>query len=207
MAHLTERFVDLLQGTLPQSEQSDAAAHLASCQECARSLAAMRQVEAAVLLSAPAEKPPAHIAARLAQTVGGKRRFAHYEAQIAELFDMSPAEAAALLERLDDREGWEPGPSPGVEVMPVIAGERLQGALTAMVRIPPGERFPVHTHRGEEINFVLQGGFSENGRPVWRGDRVVEADGSSHDQVGLEGLDCLCATVIHGFVEFAPEAA
>ena len=207
MDHLTEQFLDILLGALPAKEQQAADAHLASCSECSQALLEQQRIQDAVLAAAPEEVPPSRIGENLAQAVQGRERFAHFVGRVSQLFDLSEAEAAAVLQRVDQREGWEPGPGSGTEVMPVAAGKRLDGALTAMVRISPGGRIPQHFHRGEEINLVIQGGFSEHGREVWRGDLVVESDGSAHEQIGMVGIDCIAAVVVHGFIEFEPEPA
>ena len=41
----------------------------------------------------------------------------------------------------------------------------------AFVRLPPGSRFPQHTHHGHEWNLVLEGGLREgSGRETWPGE-------------------------------------
>jgi putative transcriptional regulator len=78
--------------------------------------------------------------------------------------------------------------------------------LAAFVRLPPGVRFPKHTHHGHEWNLVLEGGLREGtGRETWPGEVLEMHEGSTHDFEALEGPACIAAALIDGVTSFEEE--
>lgn len=163
-------------------------------------------VAALGLDEAPAA-PASTLRARLLASVGRGGRYGKFCDRVARLFDLSVADAEALLARLEAGDAWSPFLVPGIDVIPVAAGPKFAGGIALIARIPPGVRFPDHVHKGEERMFILDGGLREDGgAEVWRGDELVSADGSAHTFVAVERDDargpCIAATLVEGVVDF-----
>lgn len=69
---------------------------------------------------------------------------------------------------------------------------------TRLMRIQPGVAMPRHTHGGDEVTLVLEGGYSDADGHYGRGD-VQTADPSiDHQPVADEGEPCICLVVSDG---------
>jgi putative transcriptional regulator len=142
-----------------------------------------------------AEAPPAGGVQRLLERTR-KGRLSFFVAQVASLFDLSTEAAAELLARAERNEGWEEGPAPGIQIIKVNAGPKLPEAMTALVKLSSGAKFPLHPHFGPERVMVLEGGYRDStGVEVWRGEVQEMAPGTEHDFVAFDGIGCLCASV------------
>lgn len=182
-------------GTLSASERAEVQAALEANPALAARLAELDGSMSAVGLALPAPQLPWK---RVSAELEGSKRFAHQLAALAEHFDLSLDDAGALAARLDDASQWGEGPAPGVELLPVAAGPKWAGYVTTMVRIAPGAQLPLHTHGSREQVLVLEGGYrdDQSGVEFWRGEVDVREQGTSHSFTALEGLACLCASVV-----------
>jgi putative transcriptional regulator len=123
-------------------------------------------------------------------------RLSFFVSEVASLFDLSTEAAAELLGRAERDEGWEEGPAPGVLIMTVNAGPKVPEAMTALVKLSAGAKFPLHPHLGPERVMVLEGGYRDStGVEVWRGEVQEMPPGSEHDFVAFDGIGCVCASV------------
>ncbi len=184
---------DYVFGTASAAERAQVEAAVASSVAVA---ARLRDLETSMSeLNAGLVAPPAawkRVAARLE----GGQRFGHLVPQLAELFDVPPAEAQVLLDALDGHDGWFDGPGPGLSIFPVMAGPRCDGFMAAVLKLQPGAVFPHHEHGATERVLVLEGGYRDvSGAEFWRGALDVRAPGTAHHFTALEGLPCLCASV------------
>jgi len=83
--------------------------------------------------------------------------------------------------------------APGLEAIDLL--EDHEGYTTRLLRIAAGKGMPMHTHTGDEMTLVLDGGFSDESGSYHRGD-VAIADGTvEHRPVADPGVDCVCLTV------------
>ncbi|MDX2012466.1 MAG: cupin domain-containing protein [Myxococcaceae bacterium] len=157
----------------------------------------LRELEDAMRLVGVGLEAPKRPWAKVEQSLSGGRRFEHLVPKVAELFDVDEAAARALVESIDGAEGWGEGPAPGVMLLPVAAGPRCDGFMTALVRLEPGAQLPFHRHADRERVLVLEGGYrdDQSGSEFWRGELDVREDGSSHSFTALEGVPCICASV------------
>ena len=117
---------------------------------------------------------------------------------------MAPGALEAALARLDQppvapavAPPVAPSPDIPAPLRPLLSGDldhqrwvrRLRGIseldlgvgseTTALLRIAPDRRVPIHTHRGSEMSVVLQGGYSDALGTFEVGD-FVELDGNVH---------------------------
>lgn len=142
-----------------------------------------------------AEAPPRGGVERLLSRAR-QGRLSFFVSQVATLFDLSTEAATELLRRAEKNEGWEEGPAPGVRIMTVNAGPKLPEAMTALVKLSAGAKFPLHPHFGPERVMVLEGGYRDStGVEVWRGEVHEMAPGTEHDFVAFDGIGCVCASV------------
>jgi putative transcriptional regulator len=203
MDHLDDILPELLLGTLESSAQQAAERHLARCERCRGELARLApSVEGLTALVVP-EVPPPAVLERVVARMEAPGRFARFAEQVAVLLDVTRERALAMLESLSEPSAWLPGPTDEILLVPVETGPAKAGMLAAFVRVPPGQRFPRHTHHGREWNLVLEGGIREDsGREVWPGELLEKEEGSVHDFTALEGPSCIAASVIDGVTSF-----
>jgi len=152
---------------------------------------ALSSAPAARLGSAPAGR------ARLLAALETTHRFDDLEAEVAELLDLPPAEAARLLLDVDRASVWEPGPHAQCQLFHVRGGPHVADAVTGFVRIDPTAGFPEHEHLGPESVLVLQGAFRDaDGRVVRAGELARMPAGSSHAFEVVGDLPLLYLAVI-----------
>ncbi len=208
MSHLDDILPELLLGTLDPPARQAAERHLASCERCQTEAARLAPaLSGLTALVAPVE-PPAGVLAQVMGQMEGPGRFARFADKVAAFFDVTREKALAVLESLSEPSAWLPGPTEEIQLLPVETGPAKAGMLAAFVRLPPGVRFPRHTHHGHEWNLVLEGGLREDsGAETWPGELLEKEEGSAHDFTALEGPACIAASLIDGVTSFEEEPA
>ena len=178
MNHLDDILPELLLGTLELPARQAAERHLATCERCRAEVGpAVARGDGLTALVSP-EEPPPGVLARVVGEMEGPGRFARFAEKVAALMDLTREKALAVLESLSNPDVWLPGPAEGIQLLPVETGPAKQGMLAAFVRLPPGVRFPRHTHHGREWNLVLEGGFREgSGHEVVAGRAAGDGGG------------------------------
>ncbi|MDC0712909.1 cupin domain-containing protein [Stigmatella sp. ncwal1] len=206
MNHLDDILPDLLLGTLSPEGQRTAEQHLSTCELCRAEVARLSaSLDRLASLAVPTDPPPG-VLDRIVGEMEGPGRFHRFVKEIAAFFDLSEAQAQRVLSDLDTPTSWVPGPTQGIQMMPVEAGPAKAGMLAAFVRMRPGARFPLHTHLGREWNFVLEGGIQAgSGREFWPGETLEMGEGSSHTFTALAGPACTAATLLDGVASFDEE--
>jgi len=126
-------------------------------------------------------------------------RYAPFFDRISLVWDLPVARVEAELERAKLPEAWRKTSLPGLRLMDVSGGEKVQGADVHLVRFSPGMRFPRHRHPGDEALFVLEGSYRDSsGRIVGPGDLQEMAAGTEHGFVVARGEPCFAASVQRG---------
>jgi putative transcriptional regulator len=72
----------------------------------------------------------------------------------------------------------------------------------ALYHIRAGGRIPSHTHRGNELTLVLEGGFSDANGSYHKGDFLVRRPGDVHAPTALQSEDCICLAVLDAPLKF-----
>ena len=206
MNHLDDILPEVLLGTLDLPTRQAAEHHLATCERCRGELARLSPGVAGLASLVVPGAPPPGVLARVVGEMESPGRFARFVEKVAALFDLTRERALALLESVSQPDGWLPGPAEGIQLLPVETGPAKEGMLAAFVRLPPGVRFPHHTHHGHEWNLVLEGGLREgSGRETWPGEMLEMVEGSAHDFEALEGPACIAASLLDGVTSFGEE--
>jgi putative transcriptional regulator len=81
---------------------------------------------------------------------------------------------------------------PGVREWTV---EDEDGIEAKLYWIKAGRTIPSHTHEGQEVTLVLQGGFTDIAGHYARGDVAVADEDIDHKPVADEDADCICFAV------------
>ncbi|WP_420345674.1 ChrR family anti-sigma-E factor [Pelagibius sp.] len=81
----------------------------------------------------------------------------------------------------------------GVEDTEITLGQ--DGAKTRLMRIQPGVAVPKHTHHGQEVTLVLEGGYSDGDGHYERGDVQIADPSVDHQPVADQGEPCICLVV------------
>jgi putative transcriptional regulator len=195
--HVDDRLFELALGTLGDTERGEAEAHLADCARCAGELAGVRETLGALPLALEPALPPPALRVRLLAEVTGPSRFAAFIDRVAEMLDVAAERARAMLADLVDATRWQPGFSPGMELVHVHGGPRVAHAITGFVRMAPGTRFPLHKHVGAERVIVLQGAFRDSDGSVYRaGDETSMGPGSEHEFEAIGDVDLVYLAVV-----------
>jgi putative transcriptional regulator len=205
---LRERLPEHALGALAPEEAAEVEAAVAKDPELAAEVDAWRETVGRLAHGtvAPEPAPPA-LWARIEADLGegaARRPFAAFAARIGRALTVSAAAAKALLDRIDLASAWSVGPSETSRLYHIEPGPGLPaGAVAGFVKVAPGQRFPAHTHHGEELVIVLQGGFrDEDGTVVRAGEEARKPAGSKHWFDALEGETLIYLAVIEGAVEF-----
>src|SRR5438094_8359097 len=149
--HVVDELHDYSAGRLAAAERARIEAHLRSCPECRKE---SEQLDALV---AGMTTAPTAVLSALQKKLEGAARFDHLLQKVADLFDLSPDRAHALLKSVDHQSTWVQEMAPGVMLAPVEAGEKIGEAFTVLVKLEPGAVFPTHTHGGRERVLILDG--------------------------------------------------
>lgn len=127
------------------------------------------------------------------------QRYAPFFDRLASLWDLPEAKLLAALERAAAPSAWRKPGLPGLRVVDVSPGPRLQGARVTLARFSAGMRFPAHRHLGPEVLFVLEGAYvDQSGRVVGPGDLHEMPGGSQHFFKVQRGGPCVAASVQFG---------
>ena len=199
--HVIDLLAEYAIGTLPEPLAREVEAHLARCNPCARELAVIDDVFAALPLGLPPVTPPAALRDRIFGVIDGASRFETLVGRVAGMLDVARDRARELLAWIDDAGHWVPGPSPS-SLIHLPGGPAVAGANCGFVRLAAGSPFPHHRHLGEEHVLVLQGGFEDSdGATLHRGDEAFKPAGSEHGFTALPGVDLVYLVVLAGGIE------
>jgi putative transcriptional regulator len=190
-----ELWVVLFGGDAPSMAR--ARAHVDGCEACQKGEQMFGRLWGALSghLSAA---PPSEARSKLLDRVRKDDRLAHFAPELAQLFDLTEAQAKQLIRDARDPSKWIEGPAPGVELLPVNTGTRATGMdrISVLVKLEPGATLPQHTHAGTERVLVIQGGYRDSGgREVWRGEVHRMEVGSTHSFTAVGNEPCICASL------------
>jgi quercetin dioxygenase-like cupin family protein len=194
-----ELIPDYVLGALPADEQSELDQLVARSPELQREVD--RVTEALAVTARETVAPPAGLRARLLQTLTSVDRFAPFLDDLTRIFELPVATLRKLLARIDEHE-WETSllgvrlESAELFHFPVGPGLRETGGAGGVVRIRAGATFPQHRHHGDELTYVLEGGYIADGRTYGPGEAIPMATGTEHHYQAAPERD-LVLMVLH----------
>ncbi|GGX70185.1 ChrR family anti-sigma-E factor [Saccharospirillum salsuginis] len=104
-----------------------------------------------------------------------------------------PRALQSLLPESLDELNWR-HPMKNLSVSHLLTDET--GMIIGLHHMKAGGRVPNHTHRGDEINVVLEGGFSDQMGSYGEGDFVFRTDNDTHAPQADAHEDCLMLSVV-----------
>lgn len=139
-------------------------------------------LEGLVGATADAAAPPPDLRARLLAGAIVEGRFDRFVDAAAELLDVGAGRMRVLLDSIGDPSSWYGSKIPGVELIDLEGGPKVQNAITGFVRMSAGAEFPEHSHLGVEHVLVLQGSFLDgaSGEIHRVGDVIELPEGAPH---------------------------
>jgi quercetin dioxygenase-like cupin family protein len=138
--------------------------------------------------------PPPRVRAVLLAELQGPERYTPAAAEVARHFGLAPAEARAVLRKIDDKDAWIPGPWPGSQL---ILTESLLRVRAMIARLPAGTRIARHRHAQRELTYILDGALSTEQVNFGHGALMDMKPGSEHEIAVAPDSDCL--VVFAGF--------
>jgi quercetin dioxygenase-like cupin family protein len=126
-------------------------------------------------------------------------RYAPFFDRLSELWDLPESEVRALLERSRDKGAWSRAPLPGLELIRLEGGPRIQGTEAYLARFAPGLTFPMHSHHGHEDVLILEGSYTDDRGTLYRaGDVHPMQAGAAHSFTITRDEACVAAAVHRG---------
>lgn len=160
-------------GSLEGDEAREFAAHLETCEDCAREVRAFGETAAQLAVTA-AMRPPDGLRERVLERV------------------LSESPGRVLVRRDDG--AWKDTGFPGV-MAKTLFFDRASGNITSLVKVGPGAFYPRHVHAGFEQLFVLEGDLTFEDHVLRAGDYEVMGMESRHPSAtSVEGCTVL---IIH----------
>jgi len=75
---------------------------------------------------------------------------------------------------------WRPTPFPGIDQR-ILFRDEQRGLMTALVRMQPGSKLPLHEHMDIEQTYVLDGSLADDeGNEITAGDFIWRPQGHQH---------------------------
>ena len=209
-SHLLHLIPEYVLGTLAEDEKQALDALVSRSSELRREVdrqAASLALSAEALAPLPPARPTG-VRARLLRTVDSVDRFAPFLDDLTRLFQLPRETIRGLLARIDDASRpWERSllgrALQGSELFHFPVGPELAaaGGAGGVLRLGAGQRFPVHRHHGNEVTYVLEGGYTADGRVYGPGSQVEMPGDTSHDYQAAPERD-LVIMVLHRGISF-----
>jgi quercetin dioxygenase-like cupin family protein len=198
-----ELLPDYVLGALPADEQRHVHALVDGSPELQREVDRVSEALAMTAEQVAPVVPPASLRARLMHTLGGVDRFAPFFDDLTRLFELPVETIRKLLARVDGFD-WETTllgvQLHGSELFHFPVGPRLRetGAAGGVLRVRAGVTFPQHRHHGDEVTYVLEGGYVAGGHIYGPGSTIPMSAGTEHDYQSAPQRDLVIMVLHHG---------
>lgn len=193
-----ELLLDYASGNLAESWSLVVACHLTLCPHCRRELAMVERAAGSMLEAAPAEAVSTTGFAAIADRLG-EQETVESRAKVMRMGDM-PSPLKSYLEAEFDGLPWRwSGAGLQSYALPLA---KTNGGMVSLLKIAPGAGLPMHTHRGEELTLVLNGGFTDETGSFRKGDLEVADGGVEHRPIAMLDQPCICLVVTSAPLNF-----
>jgi len=147
----------------------------------------------------PASVPAGSLERLLMEVSEPPLRYAPFFARLSTLWDLPEGDVRGLLERSRDKASWNRAPLPGLELIKVQGGPRIQGTEAYLARFAPGMTFPTHGHHGHEDVLIIEGSYTDDRGTVYRSGDVHSMEaGGEHSFTIARDEPCVAAAVHRG---------
>lgn len=185
-------------GTLPLAQSACISLHLNYCEQCKRTQQRLQQMGAALF----EDLSPQQVDDSLLNTV-----MARLDQEPEPLRYAPPAETEdgypSLVQRLMQRDYED------LEWQRINSNLRISRLRTgdvdnefALYHIKAGGTIPLHTHKGNELTLVLEGGFSDDEGHYTQGDFLFRDASQQHSPTADQDGDCICIGVLDAPIKF-----
>ena len=189
-------------GVMDEASGVVVATHLASCAECRQALHDLEALGGVCLEEA--EPAPMRDDAldsfwlRAGEQEPAQRRASHFASNDFDAASTPPL--SAFLDGGLDDVNWR-GVAPGLSQHVIDAGGYRKGALR-LLKIAPGTKIPMHTHRGDELTLVLRGAYRDSIGTFEAGD-LADLDGDAeHEPLAIGDEPCICLIATNAPLSF-----
>lgn len=200
--------LDYVAGSAPHAVSVLVATHLALCPLCRQTAAEMEAVAGAMLDGVEPVAMSASSAMAVLERIDSEgpvsapirlpRSQARSETRVATdraAVALVPQPLRSVVGADFEQIGWR-RVMKGLEVFDLpLAAPGEGGGIARLMRVAGGMGMPNHSHRGEEMNLVLAGGFSDEKGHYLRGDLAVSDASVTHQPVADEGEPCVLYVV------------
>ncbi|QFU76350.1 transcriptional regulator [Halioglobus maricola] len=185
-------------GTLPLAQSACISLHLNYCEQCKRTQQRLQQMGAALF----EDLSPQQVDDSLLNTV-----MARLDQEPEPLRYAPPADTEdgypSLVQRLMQRDYED------LEWQRINSNLRISRLRTgdvdnefALYHIKAGGTIPLHTHKGNELTLVLEGGFSDDEGHYTQGDFLFRDASQQHSPTADQDGDCICIGVLDAPIKF-----
>ena len=151
--------------------------HLAEgCDDCTAELQSFAETTRALALAAPERAPSERVREKLLSRVA--------EEASASFPALRAVPQPLMTLRADEGEWYEVGK--GIQVKQLFVDPQ-SGMVTTLVKMEPGTRIPMHSHRGIEQCYIIEGDFHADSKSLGAGDFHIAQAGSIHQPVYTTG--------------------
>lgn len=193
-----ELLIDYAAGTLSLAQSACVSIHVSHCDQCQRMAGQMAELGAALF----EQQEPVHVGDDQLNAV-----LARLDEETPLVYEQrKPAETnstPAILQRLmrgdfSDLKWKNIGRS--LRISYLKTGDTNHEF--ALYHIKAGGRIPSHSHKGNEMTLVLQGGFSDAHGSYHAGDFIFRGPEDEHSPTALQTEDCICLAVLDAPLKF-----
>lgn len=189
-----EQLVEFAAGSCATGISVAISVHLHYCARCRQSLSELESTSAVLFETQTPASVPDSAFDTLMQRIRNEPAPGTPAPPTAKAGDSRfPRALAALLPGSLEELDWRQ-PMKNLKVSRLMTDE--SGMIVGLHHMKAGGRVPNHTHRGDEINVVLEGGFSDQMGSYGAGDFVFRTEDDTHSPRADAHEDCLMLSVV-----------
>lgn len=175
MSDVRDLFCDYVFGGLEPAARAEVEAAVAASPALRAELDALSEDLTGLAVALTPVRPDPEVRERVLDAVR-RDRLLPFVDELSRFCDLAVEKMKAILRLVDDPSAWEAGPLPGIRLIHFDHGPACLGADTGLVEMPAGFAFPAHSHRGPEVNYVLEGRLIDDDGTVYGPGSFVSKD-------------------------------
>lgn len=192
----TPLLLDYAAGNVSVAQSICISTHLHFCAHCQQQTMRLDQVGGELLDTLPGDTVDGDLFAQLMQRIDCSAPIRH---AVSHLPNRLPRVLQKLIPQGFDKLSWQ-RISRSLEVYRLTIGNG--DAELALHRIYPGGKVVEHSHRGEELTVVLQGGFFDQHGSYELGDFIRNDENCTHRPAATGDEMCICLSGLSAPIRF-----